>query len=350
MLAALDGEPPMEGLFRRLSHVTDDIEADLQQAEADQAKAESTAETFTGSSPVHMDLITQRIGADCRTAFFWTDQLAYGRRPTAHELTEAGFPKSVWVEGPAGSRNLLLLLHGLGDSAAPFASLAQKMILPETSALALQAPLPLPAGLDGHMWLPSFTDDGELLLPTASSLADIRGRLVHLLTVLEGFGWSSHRIFLFGFSQGGVVALDLALNISRVRLGGVVSVCGHLMSLQEVRPPEPPAAVGSGSKTSGGGTRGSDAGREVSRVQTPILIIAGTHDTQIPLVAARQSFAELRSWMGCDAEVALAEIDGKGHGMISSEAEMRMVMEFLAAHLELHSAALENDPSIIRVH
>ena len=36
-----------------------------------------------------------------------------------------------------------------GDQPAGFASLGRKMALPETTALALRAPLPLPAGLPG---------------------------------------------------------------------------------------------------------------------------------------------------------------------------------------------------------
>lgn len=90
-------------------------------------------------------------------------------RPSEAELRTCGFPASEWaspVEPQAASpaepqaRNMLLLLHGLGDQPAGFASLGRKMALPETTALALRAPLPLPAGLPGHAWHESFTEDG----------------------------------------------------------------------------------------------------------------------------------------------------------------------------------------------
>lgn len=90
-------------------------------------------------------------------------------RPTEAELRTCGFPASEWaspVEPQAASpaepqaRNMLLLLHGLGDQPAGFASLGRKMALPETTVLALRAPLPLPAGLPGHAWHESFTEDG----------------------------------------------------------------------------------------------------------------------------------------------------------------------------------------------
>ena len=94
-------------------------------------------------------------------------------RPSEAELRTCGFPASEWASPaqppPAASpaepqaRNLLLLLHGMGDKPAGFASLGRKMALPETMALALRAPLPLPAGLPGHAWHESFTDDGSPL-------------------------------------------------------------------------------------------------------------------------------------------------------------------------------------------
>ena len=93
-------------------------------------------------------------------------------RPSEAELRTCGFPASEWaspvqpqVASPAElqARNLLLLLHGLGDKPAGFASFGRKMALPETTALALRAPLPLPAGLPGHAWHESFTEDGSPL-------------------------------------------------------------------------------------------------------------------------------------------------------------------------------------------
>lgn len=273
------------------------------------------------------NLITQQLGPDGRTAFVWADQPVAGRRPTVAELAEGGFSACTWVEGPVGARNLLLLLHGIGDSCAPFERLARRMALPETSALALRAPLPLPAGLGGFMWFPSFdATTGDVLPPTASGLAAVRRRLGRLVSMLERCGWPPHRVFLFGFSQGGVVALDFALRCPVGRLGGVVSVCGHL-------PPELAPSPSSGAVS----------------VQTPILVVAGTHDERMSLSAARRSFEKLRDSMGGGAMAVLAEIDGKRHEMIGSEAEARRVMQFFSEHLELHVGALESDPSIIRV-
>jgi hypothetical protein len=110
-----------------------------------------------------------------------------------------GFAGSVWAPHTRrDNANLLLLLHGLGDSPAAFARFAAQLALPMTSALALAAPLPLPVGLPGGMWHESFEPDGALIDGTRrgerrriSSLASAtRVRLEALLSLLEsGSGW-----------------------------------------------------------------------------------------------------------------------------------------------------------------
>ena len=264
--------------------------------------------------------LAARHSAGGRSAWIWTDKRP-PRRPLDAELAAAGFGGSQWVDGPQGARNLLLLLHGLGDTPVPFARLAATMALPETSALALRAPRSLPAGLDGSMWHESFDAEGEVLPPSAGLLAEPRQSLLTLLATLERFGWPARRVFLLGYMQGGVVALDLAARATETRLGGVVSVCGHLTP--DLLPS--PTATG---------------------VQTPVLIIAGTRDDHAPVAVARRSFDALRTLMGNSVPAKLTEIEGRA---IGSQREMRPLMEFFAANLELHTAALEDDPSIIRV-
>ena len=269
-----------------------------------------------------------RCSSACGTSWVWADEAGRrsaetsGRQPSDAELAACGFAGSEWLGPP--SRNLLLLLHGLGDSPAPFSQLARRMALPDTSALALRAPLPLPLGLDGFMWHPSFDDEGELLPPARPQvLAPTRHALAALIELLERCGWPSHRIFLFGFSQGGTTAIDTMLH-ARCRLGGVVSVCGHLLPAQ------------------------LPARRLTSEVRTALLVIAATRDQITPISDARRAFGELRAAMGGEQEAVLREVP-RGHGMVCSAAEMRLVMEFFAERLELHATALERDPTLIRL-
>lgn len=133
------------------------------------------------------------------------------------------------------------------------------------------------------------------------------------------------------------------------RLGGVVSVAGHLLE-ESCESSAEVARVGTrmGADTMGADTMGADTmGADTMGAETPVLIIAGGSDELTPLAEARRRCAWLQRAMAGrkgareTQSVTLSEIAGKGHQMVSSEAEMRIVMQFFAAHLELRSMALE---------
>lgn len=59
-------------------------------------------------------------------------------------------------------------------------------------------------------------------------------KLLETLTSPE-IGWDLNRIHLFGWGQGGSMALEVALNIARTplndqRLGSVISICGPVLT------------------------------------------------------------------------------------------------------------------------
>lgn len=272
-------------------------------------------------------------------------------RPTTAQLRTCGFGGSEWIPAAASSpgtpTNLLLLLHGLGDAPAPYATFARRIALPQTAALALRAPLPLPFGLEGGAWHVSFDADGESIDGSASgerrrvdSLASAsRPRLLALLAVLATCGWPTHRVFLFGFAQGGTAALDL-LQHTPSRFGGVVSWCGHLL-------PEAAAAAA-------GGVRATADSAVSASAQTPLLLVCGAEDPVIPEAAARTLFEAVVSARGRAAlqpelSAQLRVLPGRGGGMVSGADEARLLMNFFSQHLSL-SSALERDPSVVRVH
>eukprot|EP00967_Tisochrysis_lutea_P131334 scaffold228178_cov44-Tisochrysis_lutea.AAC.1 len=256
------------------------------------------------------------------------------RPPTAAVLGACGFPGSIFVPSQ-GATNLLLLLHGRGDSPRSFAKLATKMELPQTAALALRAPIDLPFGIDGSQWHDSFdVSTGELIQPqdgerrrVLSLERESRMRLLNLLDQLEACGWPRQRVFVLGYAQGGTAALDLALS-SRRRLGGVVSVCGHCLH----------EAVAAGLEPVCPNARA-----------TPILVTIAKDDRETAPAVARKLFDALRTAFGgpLSDSVTLRELPGRG-AMGESAAQMRCIMEFFASHLEIRSKALE-DPSLMRV-
>ncbi|KAG9039426.1 hypothetical protein FRB95_010715 [Tulasnella sp. JGI-2019a] len=109
------------------------------------------------------------------------------------------------------NENLLILLHGLGDTHKPFANLGRSLKLPQTATLSLKATLQIPYLYEpAFQWYPSFDPLGDLLTnPNPTGAVDA---LTQTLTHLVGMcGWPANRIHLFGFAQGGTVAAETAL-------------------------------------------------------------------------------------------------------------------------------------------
>ena len=122
---------------------------------------------------------------------------------------------------PNPGPNLLVLLHGLGDTCDNFAAFGRKMELPRTSVLSLHAPLPLmPGDLlpgEGGAWFPAFEPDGSPLAPRPGDPrrpAGLRAAAALVRRCLEEGCWASGRwrardTFLLGFSHGAIVAAEL---------------------------------------------------------------------------------------------------------------------------------------------
>uniref|UniRef100_A0AAV1TE52 Phospholipase/carboxylesterase/thioesterase domain-containing protein n=1 Tax=Peronospora matthiolae TaxID=2874970 RepID=A0AAV1TE52_9STRA len=67
-------------------------------------------------------------------------------------------------DGAPATQNLLLFLHGCGDSHDPFARLGEQMALPQTAVVSLRAPLELPFDL-GFAWVDDFDETGSVIPP-----------------------------------------------------------------------------------------------------------------------------------------------------------------------------------------
>ncbi|KXH40308.1 phospholipase/Carboxylesterase superfamily protein [Colletotrichum nymphaeae SA-01] len=159
------------------------------------------------------------------------------RIPTPEDFTQVQkvLPLTLAFPNPPESTTaILILFHGLGDSEAPFASFARAMSLPGVLSISLRGPFPLPpsmlpddgqstssANSSGHFhWGDDITFD-----PSTDALATDPGfsksstlvvdRLIRD-TLVARCGWELSDIILFGFGQGGSLALGIA---SQLRLG-----------------------------------------------------------------------------------------------------------------------------------
>ncbi|KAL7311861.1 hypothetical protein PS15m_009575 [Mucor circinelloides] len=222
-------------------------------------------------------------------------------------------------------QNLLILLHGLGDSKTPFAKLGQQLKLPQTATLSVQAPEPVPYLEGCHQWFPSFDMlTGDLLTPAnperLKGLLRTRQMMDELLQhLINDCGFNPSNIFFFGFSQGGTVALDTVC-FGKVRnLGGVVSISGYLLEEQRV------------DRKLGEGYAGY------------ILITQGEKDGTIgSRTEAEKRFKAVERQCAASAEVSQIFITNKDHTMPSSEREWRLIHTFFGKNMPRRNIELEN--------
>ena len=146
----------------------------------------------------------------------------------------------------------------------------------------------------------------------AAGLKRTREMLNRLVLLLESKGWDRRDIYFLGFSQGGTVALDLALEGGGSAFGGVVSISGTLFDRHvEAR------AVG------GAGRGGASA--------TPALLTLGSRDARVKQSRALSGWARLKEFT---PEWVVRSFP-RGHDMINSKEEMPVVeINFVGFHRE----------------
>jgi len=99
----------------------------------------------------------------------------------------------------------------------PFKTFAEKLQLPETACLSVRAPTPLPFDLDGFHWGDDILFDettGEMDYDSGftKSTQLLLEKLIHQC-LMEKCGYRTREVLLFGFGQGGMVALDVAARL-----------------------------------------------------------------------------------------------------------------------------------------
>ncbi len=138
---------------------------------------------------------------------------------------------------PANNKptNAVIFLHGLGDNSNNFSNFAKALNLPQAVTITFQAPFPLPFPIGpGYQWSddPQF-DTSAGTLDSDSPLVKATNIIVDAIVnvLMKKCHFSPGAIHLFGFGQGGSLALSIPLHESMTKLpalGGVISIGGPL--------------------------------------------------------------------------------------------------------------------------
>ena len=225
-----------------------------------------------------------------------------GRLPTSDD-----FPShvSMAITPPPSNdqpANILILLHGLGDSNASFTRLGTQLALPETCCISLCAPTPLPFELGGFHWGDDVIFDsanGGMEFDTGFSKA--LKMIQHDIIedgLIKSCGYRARDVVLFGFGQGGMVALAVAASMLE-ELGGVTSIGGPS-----------PATMQSASE----------------KRKTPVLILGGASKTLITRIAIDTTKKHFQT-------VNYHKWAKQGDGMPQNRDEMMPIMQFFSRRL-----------------
>jgi len=219
--------------------------------------------------------------------------------------------------------NLLVLLHGAGDSHIPFDKLGQTMALPQTATLSIAALgyQQLPFGL-GSTWFQEMDyETGQPLAETHSTRQEsLLQATTQLYAVLEQLivqeGWIiPERVFFLGYGAGAALAMQLCVawhERGHSPLGGAVCVAGGAVVRDKISAPKMTTT-------------------EIKA--TPLLLMVGDKDDSFP--PQRAKLLRQRYYSGC---TQIHVEPSKEQGMIQSQSEMQKVMEFLSQRLVRLSA------------
>lgn len=200
------------------------------------------------------------------------------------ELIKASYPES---------KDLLIALHGLGDSMEGYRFLPSVLQIPSLNVLLVNAP---DAYYGGFSWYDFATDAGPGVERSYRLLES-------LLEDLETKGFASHRTILFGFSQGCLMSIETALRYPKP-FAGIIGVSGYAHEPERLLRLK------------------SSAAREQR-----FLLTHGTLDTLIPLQPVRKQIEQLKS---AGIQIEFHEFE-KDHTII--EPEIALFRKFIRERL-----------------
>jgi phospholipase/carboxylesterase len=188
------------------------------------------------------------------------------------------------------SHRLLIVLHGLGDSAAGYHWLSSALPFPWLNYLLVNAPDDY---YGGYSW---FDIHGD----SEPGVERSRRLLEELLDAQRQQGFSTDQTILFGFSQGCLMTLETGLRYPH-RFAGLIGISGYVLDpdrlLRELAPP--------------------------ARQQRVLV----THGTQDPLIACPAARAQIQQLQNAGLAITWREF-AKVH-TIDEQAEWPVIREFI---------------------
>jgi predicted esterase len=191
-----------------------------------------------------------------------------------------------------GSRRLMIVLHGLGDSVAGYRWVPSALNLPWLNYLLVNAPDPY---FGGYSWYQFAGDASPGILRS-------RALLFELLEAQRKGGFSTEQTLLFGFSQGCLMVWEAGLRYPH-QFAGLIGISGYVHEPERALEELSPVAL-----------------------QQRFLITHGTLDPLIPFAEVREQINILKA--------AGLHIDWhefvKGH-TIAGEEELQLIRDFARA-------------------
>ena len=219
-------------------------------------------------------------------------------------------PPSTSSSASTPSPNVLLLLHGIGDTAAGFTSFGQAIRLPETTVVTIQAPAALPFDLGGFHWGDDVSFDSRTgALDMDAGFARSTKMLANTVirqTLVRKCGYQLREIMIFGFGQGGMAGLAAAREIGS---GDGAQESGSLAGVISIGAPFALSGSRFGAKN-----------------RTPVLLVSG-RDSEVVSEGAVRRTKDVFEF------VEVSRYKRKGDGMPSNRDEMLPIMQFFARRL-----------------
>ena len=122
----------------------------------------------------------------------------------------------LWQSASVPSKQLMVVLHGRGDSAEGFLWLQEALAIDSLDFLLLTAPTPY---YMGYTWY-------DLPPNQLPGITQSRKVLNDVFAQIERDGYAPERTFLLGFSQGCLLTLEFGARYNR-RLAGYIGISGY---------------------------------------------------------------------------------------------------------------------------